>query len=139
VLWQLYINDNKLYTKMANSEAVLWNDGATNDDQVISAEIHKDAATILDYKCDELVLTCKSGVHKYYFTSKLPVDTKLYANHQFGNWYAYLQKTNAVPLKMIIDNAQFTMESVATDVKSVKLDKVLFMLPANTKTTKSPY
>jgi hypothetical protein len=45
LLWQLYINaDNKLYTKMANSETILWNDGATNPDEVTSVELHKDAA-----------------------------------------------------------------------------------------------
>jgi hypothetical protein len=140
VQWQLYVNaDNKLYTKMASSETILWNDCVTNDDQVISAEINKDVATILGYRCNELVLTCKSGIQKYYFTSKLPVDTKLYANHQYGNWYSYLQKANAVPLKMIVDNAQLTMESVATEVKPLQLDKSMFTLPANVKTMKSPY
>jgi hypothetical protein len=138
--WQLYINaDNKLYTKMANSETILWNDGATNPDEIKSVELHKDAANILGYLCDELVLTCKSGLQKYYFTSKLPIDSKLYTNHLFGNWYAYLSKANAIPIKMVIDNAQFTIESVAIEVKPMHLDKVIFELPAGTKTAKSPY
>jgi hypothetical protein len=69
----------------------------------------------------------------------LGVDTKLYANHQYGNWYSYIQKANAVPLKMIVDNAQLTMESVATEVKPLQLDKAMFTLPANIKTMKSSY
>ncbi len=140
LLWQLYINkDNKLYSKLANSQAVLWNDGAANPDTVLSSELHKASTKILGYVCDELVLTCKSGVQKYYFNAGLPVDAGLYARHQFGNYYAYLQKAHAVPLKMIVDNAQFVMESTATEVKPMKLSPGLFMLPEGTQTAKSPY
>lgn len=138
--WQLYVNaDNKLYSKMSNSEAVLWNDGAVNSDEVISTELHKAVIDILGYKCDELVLTCKSGVQKYYFTSGVPVDSKLYINHQFGNWYTVLSKTNAIPLKMTIDNAQFYIESTATEIKPGKLDAAMFTLPAGAALQKSPF
>lgn len=137
---QLYINkDNKLYNKLANSEALLWNDGAINKDEVITTELHKGVADILGYKCDELVLNCKSGVQKYYFSSKLPADPKLYANHKYGNWYAYLSQAKALPLKIVIDNAQFTMEGVATEIKPMTLDAAMFTLPADAKTVKSPY
>lgn len=70
--WQLYINkDNKLYNKLANSPTILWNDGAENADEVIKAEVNKGVIEILGYKCDELILTCKTGVQKYYFNSKI--------------------------------------------------------------------
>ena len=138
--WQLYINaDNKLYNKMSNSEAIFWNDGAANADEVISTELHKAVIDILGYKCDELVLTCKSGIQKYYFTSKVPVDSKLFINHKFGNWYTILSKTNAMPLKMTIDNAQFYIESTATELKPGNLDATLFALPAGVALQKSPY
>lgn len=40
--WQLYVNkENKLYSKMANSEILLWNDGAANSDKVLKAEVNK--------------------------------------------------------------------------------------------------
>ncbi|HEY9195573.1 MAG TPA: hypothetical protein VIM77_04885, partial [Mucilaginibacter sp.] len=138
--WQLYINkDNKLYTKMSNSTAALWNDGAANADDVISSEVHSGVTEILGYKCDELVVTCKSGVQKYYYTAKLPVDSKLYASHKFGNWGFIMSKTNAVPLKILIDNAQFSMESTATEIKPGKLDAALFTLPAGVTLQKNPY
>src|SRR5215831_6629069 len=36
VQWQLYINaDNKLYNKFANTQDILWNDGAINNDEVL--------------------------------------------------------------------------------------------------------
>ena len=138
--WQLYVNkDNKLYTKTSNTETLIWNDGAVNPDSVLKAVIKKEVIEILGYMCDELVLTCKSGVQKYYFSSKLSVDAKLFANHKFGNWYDFLLKSNALPLKTIVDNPQFVLESIATEVKPLKLEKAFFQLSANAKTMKSPY
>ncbi|MRM83242.1 hypothetical protein D1003_05295 [Riemerella anatipestifer] len=138
--WQLYVNkENKLYSKMANSEILLWNDGAANSDKVLKAEVNKGMAEVLGYKCDELVLTCKSGIQKYYFNTKFSVNTKLYENHKFGNWYDFLSKSNSLPLKSIIDNGQFTLESVAIEVKEMKVDNTIFDLPANTKTMKRVY
>lgn len=138
--WQLYSNkDNKLYNKMSNSETAFWNDGNIQGDEVLKIEVNKNTTEILGYKCDEVILTCKSGVQKFYFNSKLAVDTKLYINHKFGNWFDYLSKSDALPLKSIIETAQFTLESVATDIKPMKLDVKLFELPAGIKTEKSPY
>ncbi|TKB96817.1 hypothetical protein [Pedobacter cryophilus] len=140
VQWQLYINgDNKLYNKISNSETAFWNDGSLQGDEVLKVELNKNVTEVLGYKCDEVILTCISGVQKYYFNSKLAVDAKLFANHKFGNWFDYLSKSNSLPLKSIIDNAQFTLESVATEIKSLKLDDKEFELPAGIKTDKSPY
>ena len=140
VQWQQYINaENRLYIKMANTETLLWNDGSIQGDEVLKVEVNKKVTEILGYKCDEVILTCKSGIQKYYFNSKLAVNTKLFANHKFGNWFDYLSKSNALPLKSIIDTAQFTMESIATEVKPTKLDPKMFELPAGVKTEKSPY
>jgi len=138
--WQLYINkDNKLYSKMSNSETIFWNDGATNPDEVLKVEINKSVTEVLGYKCDEVVLTCKSGTQKYYFNSKLGVDISLFTGHLFGNWYDYLKVAKALPLKSVIENVQFTLTSVATDIKEIKLDDKEFQLPENAKTAESPY
>ena len=137
---QNYINnENKLYTKMENSEVFLWNDGATNPDEVLKSELNKEVTEILGYKCDELILTCKSGIQKYYFNSKLSVDAKLFVNHKFGNWYDFVSKANALPLKSVIENAQFSLESIATNITEMKLDNSFFALPMNSKSMKSPY
>jgi hypothetical protein len=138
--WQLYINkDNKLYNKMANSPTILWNDGGVNPDEVIKAEINKGVIDVLGQKCDELILTCKSGVQKYYFNSTLRVDPKLFEKHKFGNWNEVISRTNSLPLKMIIDSPQFTLECMATEIISMKLDDKIFELPADSKVEKSPY
>lgn len=138
--WQLYVNkDNKLYNKMSNSETLLWNDGAANADQVLKAEVNKAVTTIAGYECDELVLTCKTGVQKYYYSSKLGVNPELFANHKFGNWYDFVSRSKALPLKIVVDNGQFTLESTATEVHSERLDKGVFALAAGVQTMKSPY
>jgi hypothetical protein len=138
--WQQYSNkDNKIYTKMSNSEIAFWNDGSIQGDEVLKAEVNKNVIEILGYKCDEVILTCKSGVQKYYFNSKLSVDPKLFSNHKFGNWFDYLSKSGALPLKTIIETAQFTMESIAIEVKPMKLDSKIFELPAGIKTEKSSF
>lgn len=138
--WQLYINkDNKLYNKMANSETVYWNDGSVQGDEIIKVQINKNVTEVLGYKCDEIILTCKSGVQKYYYNSKLAVDTKLFTNHKFGNWYDYLSKSNALPLKMILENPQFTTISIAIKIKPMKLDDNIFVLPIGVKIEKSKY
>jgi len=138
--WQLYLNkDNKLYTKFSNSASVLWNDGAVNPDSVLKTEFNKEIIDILGYKCDELILTCRSGIQKYYFNSKLKIDPKLFENHKFGNWYQYLSHSQAVPLKMILDNVQFSVVIVATAIQPQKIDDQLFLLPADAKLEKSPF
>ncbi len=139
-LWQLYQNkDNKLYSKMSNSETILWNDGSVNTDSVLKVELNKQVTEILGYKCDELVLNCKSGVQKYYFNSKLGVDISLYIKHLYGNWYDYLKVAKALPLKSVIETQQFTLTSVAKEVKEMKIDDKELKLPENAKTAKSPY
>lgn len=140
VQWQLYINkDNKLYNRMINSETIFWNEGNTNPDSIINVEINKGVTEILGYKCDEVILTCKSGVQKYYFNQKVAVDISLFKNHLYGNWYDFLKVSKSLPLKSIIETQQFSMISVATDIKEMKLDDKEFQLPENAKTAKSPY
>jgi hypothetical protein len=138
--WQIFINkDNKLYNKMASSDTVFWNDTRMHNDQLLNVKVNKNALTVLGYLCDELILTCASGVHKYYYNSKLPVDGELYANHAYGNYYNYISRANAIPLKMILEDNDFTMESTATKVTPKKLPAGFFNLPANTKTAESLY
>jgi hypothetical protein len=140
IMWQIYVNhDNKLYNKYAISETILWNDCSVNSDSVISIKLNKGVIEILGYKCDELILTCKSGVQKYYFNSKLGIDPKLYTDHKYSNWYDYLKQASAVPLKCMIDNGQMSYESIATEIKQMKLDDKEFQLPAGAQTAKSPF
>jgi hypothetical protein len=140
VQWQLYINkENKMYSKLTNSESVFWNDASVNQDKIIKSEVNKGVVTILGYKCDELVLTCASGVQKYYFSAKVPVDYKKFVAHKAGNWADYTAKAGALPLKTVVINEQFSMEMEATEVKAMTLSAAMFELPKGVKAEKSPY
>lgn len=138
--WQLYNSKaNKLYKKMTNSDFIQWNDAGTNSDKVISVVLNKGVAEILGYKCNEVVLTCKSGVQKYYFNEKFAVDISLFKNHLYGNWYEFLKVSQSLPLKSIIESQQFTVESVATEVIEMKPEDKEFRVPDKAKTAKNPY
>jgi hypothetical protein len=105
----------------------------------LKSELNKNVIEVLGYKCDELVLTCKSGVQKYYFNSKFKIDAKLFENHKFGNLYEYMSKAKALPLKLVIENAQFSMESVAASIEEQKINDEIFVLPTGATLEKSPY
>ena len=138
--WQLYRHlDNKLYMKMSTSPAVLWKDGSENPDQVEKVEINKGVTTILGHRCHELILTCKSGVQKYYFSPDLKVDADLFKDHKFGNFDKFISTARALPLKVVMETPQFTMESVATEIVPQKLQESAFELPENAQLQKSPY
>lgn len=138
--WQLYrVEDNRLYFKMSNAPTVFWRDASENPDEVQKAEINKGVETILGKLCDELVLTCKSGVQRYYFSSSVKVDPAAFEKHKFGNWSEVIARTKALPLKFLIDNPQFTIESTATELKAENVDSKQFDLPANAELQKSPY
>ena len=140
LVWQVYsAKENMIYTKMGNSPSVYWNNAGENTDTILKSEIKKASAVVLGYTCDELILTCKSGLQKYYFNSKVGVDPKLYAAHTYGNFAFYLAKSKAWPLKSIIATDQFTLISTATEIKPMVVDANIFKLPAGAKLEKSPY
>ncbi len=140
IQWQLYSNkDNKLYTKMGNSTAVLWNDGAENKDELVKAELNRGVIKVLGHTCDELILTTKLGVQKYYFSNELKVDATLYEQHNYFNWNEYLALAKALPLKMYIEHPHFVLEGVAVEIKPMALDDKLFELPAGVKLEKNPF
>jgi hypothetical protein len=137
--WLLYINsDNKLYVKFSGFDTLIWNDGATYADSILKVENRKTVTQVLGYTCDEVVLTCTSGKEIYYFNTQLSVDPKLFANHKYVNWFAYLSNAKSLPLKSIIEQKEFTVESVATSVTPMKLEKAFFALPPNAKTKEGP-
>jgi hypothetical protein len=129
--WQLYRHDaNRIYNKMSKTNAILWIDAATNPDSVYTSYLVFNAETILGYACDELILECKSGEQRYYFSSRLGVDSRLFLHHRFGNYYAFVSKSHALPLKYVLSSAQCIVEGTAVSIKPGPLDPGIFSLPA---------
>ena len=138
--WQIYLSkDNKLYTKMSMSQSVYWDDGSDYPDEVLKAEVKKNAMEILGYSCDELTLTCKSGIQKYWYNESLKIDPKYFEKHKFQNWNEFVSRAKAVPLKISVDTKEFSVESIATQITKSSLDDKIFELPTGTTLEKNPF
>ena len=140
VQMQLYRqSDNKMYMKMGNENALYWTDVSVNKDEVTEFKILKNQEEILGVMCDALVLTSKDNKMTVYFNARHKIDPVLFKGHAFGNWNFIIEKTKAVPLKTLLENAQFRLTSIATEIKSTKVDDKIFDLPADVPTKPSPY
>lgn len=138
--WSIYKNsENKYYNKLSNSDTVTWTNGNINHDSVINSQVNKNISEILGYRCDEIILTTKSGIKKFYFNanSVLSTDPKKFINYEAGNWYDFLSISNSLPLRTIEDNEFSTYELIAKEIIPKKLENDFFNLPANTKIKES--
>jgi hypothetical protein len=134
-----HTKENKLYTEFQDGNTMYWNDAAVNTDSVLSIEVKKNAARILNYNCDELILHCRKGTQTYDYAPQLAADPSMFVNHKFGNWYDYIKIAKALPLRMVIEQAQVIITSEATSVKPMHLSDDFFVLPADVNLVKSPY
>lgn len=135
---QLYDpSTNRLYNKTAFTDTLYWYDASTNASPVIDFEVVEGQKEILGYKCDVLTLNTESGKEVYYYNPELKVDPRDYENHNFGNWSFIMSKTKSLPLRVEIDNQQFTSVFEVVKVESIELEDNLFELP-DLPTTKSP-
>jgi hypothetical protein len=133
--WQLYINKiGKFYMKATSSETIYCTvDDKKQEDEIISIKLNKNATKILGYNCDELIVKYNRQVQKYYFNSDIIVDTKLFENIKFKNWYGNLLRANALPLKILIESFGFTNETIATEIIPLKIENKTFELPEGIK------
>lgn len=132
VEWSLYINkDNTIYNKLANSDTIYWENAAiikNLNDTVVQVIVKRKALNILGYMCDEVTACTSTGEHKYYYSSRFRVDPKLFLKHNAGNMAALTKLTKSLPLKMIVEYPQFTLECFAIDVKPLPLTDDVFKL-----------
>jgi hypothetical protein len=138
--WQLYISkDKKFYAKMANAETIYFSDATVREEEILKKELNKGVVDILGYKCDELIITTKTTVQKYYFNPEIKIDPLDFKDHKYSNWDEIVSILKSQPLKFILDTPQFTLESVAIKIESQKVDPAMFVLPANASLQKSPF
>lgn len=138
--WALYVSsENRLYSKFADKDVLIWADAGSNSNKIKSIKINKSVTDILGYRCDEAILETNTGIEKYYFSSEIGIDPSLYVRHKLGNWYDLIKATRSLPLKSVIEYPQFTYISMATEITPRKLNQEDFELPKGIKTEKSPY
>lgn len=127
IIMQLYHSEtNRLYNQSATSDTLYWLDASTNTDNVLSCNFKKEAGLILGYLCDALTVKTRTGITTFYFNSRFSLNKAKYKKHHYGNWSFFVEKSSSVPLKIITENSQFSMESIATRIKPMKLDDQYF-------------
>jgi len=137
---QFYIqSDNRLYSKFAISDTLFWTDAVNDSDPVSKFSVLKDQEIVMGIRCDAIVIETKSGKATYYFNTMYAVDPYQYKNHRFGNWAFLMDKIKALPLKIVMENSQFKLVSIATEVKEQELDSNMFKLPDGTVIKPSPF
>lgn len=128
---------NRIYNKVPGSDTLYWFSASLNTDTVMGYEIKHDADTVLGNLCSALILKTKSGTSTFYYSKSYLLDAKKYVDHHYGHWSLLASKTGALPLKIVIDNAQFKMESIAVELKPSKLDIDLFLIKPGMPTKRS--
>ena len=138
--WQLYLGaENKIYNKLAKSPSVFWIDAGQQEETISKIEVVMNAATVLGYPCNMVVINTPTSVEKYFYNEKFKIDASQFEKHKYGNWAAFVAKSNALPLKSIIEKQQFTIISEAKSIKAINLSDSLFEIPSGFQITKSPY
>lgn len=138
ITMQLYdFETNRIYNRKSKSDTLYWFDASTNTDEVISFKIKKNAGKILGNQCDAIIMKTKTGTTIIFYSSRYKVDSKVYENHRYSNWAFYVGKTNALPLKIVIETNTFKMESTAIEIKSLDLGTNYFNIDPKTPIKKS--
>ena len=123
---------NRIYRRTPKSDTLYWIDASIKNDSVISYEIRKDAATILHYPCDVIIMKVRTGTMTLYYNRTLLLDGARYQRHGYNNWAFYAAHTNALPLKIIVESGQFRMERTATEIRPMNLGQDFFTINPGT-------
>lgn len=138
ITMQLYDDvENRIYNKTPKSDTLYWFSASVNNDTVVKYEMVRADTVLLGKKCNILKVYTASGVSTYYYSSEYAIDSNRFIEHKYGNWGFYVGKTGAISLKMVVDNKQFFMESVAVEIKALALKDSFFEVPSQTPTKQS--
>ena len=124
-----YLGGDTLFTGMNGMEAIMFTEVRKNNDPIIDHKIEKGAETINGILCDLLTIESKDGIDYYYYNEKYAIDPAIYKNHVFGHWSFYLEKSKALPLKIVSDMKDFYTEITMKEVIEMKIDASLFSVP----------
>lgn len=124
---QLYIaNENRSYTLTGKNDTLYWEDYSINKDEAIKFELQNNKEMVLDVLCDVMMIQTSKSKTYFYFNNKYKVNSELFKQHKYGNWFYVISKTNALPLKTVYETEQFILTSIATEIKEQKLDDSFF-------------
>ena len=120
---------NRVYTKLAESDTLIFFEGAINRDSIRDFSIQPNADTVLGHSCQSVTFKSLSGTSTFFYSEDFPLDAGKFRAQQFANWAFYCEKAHAVPLKMVVRNEQWTMTAVATEIRPFRIDSSFFQTP----------
>ncbi|GAA3941044.1 hypothetical protein GO495_09430 [Chitinophaga oryziterrae] len=134
VKMQLYRSaENRSYTLTGKSDLLYWEDYGKNKDVATKFDIERGKETIMGVICDVLIVYTPKSKTFYYYSNKYGVNPGLFKQHAYGNWYYIISKTKALPLKIVYEDKQFTLTSIAVNISPMKLEAKLFEVPDKSK------
>ena len=137
---QMYRGDeNKSYTLTGKNDTLYCEDYNTNKDEAVKYELQKNKETVLGITCDVLIVEAKKSKTYFYFNSKYSINPELFKGHNYGNWYYTISKTKALPLKIVFENEQFIMTSLATEITPMKFEDNVFEIQNKSKVGKASW
>jgi hypothetical protein len=131
--WTIFKQSEKKVFRKTKKGQIFWSDANSNNDSITKITVNKKVLKVLGYDCNELIIESLGVVQKYYYSSKLAIDPKLYKNHPNGNLYNITLITKAIPLKTIfmLEDQGLILESTALKINKGKLDDTVFLIPRN--------
>ena len=124
---QLYDHrSNRMYFKKPDVDTLYWLDAGKSSETPISYETREDAETVLGKRCDALVVQTETGTTVFYYSRRYKIDAAMFQKHTYGGWAFYVSKAGCLPLKTVIDNDKFHLETTATEVLELDLKPGFF-------------
>lgn len=134
---QYYTGGDSMFLQMNGVEGLLWNDVNENTDKLISVDIKENVEKVAGVDCNLITIKSKEQIAQYYYSNDYIINPADYTKHDYAFWKLYVEKTKAIPLKMIVDSDEFYIEATTTEIKSTKIDDKEFDLP-NLPRVKNP-
>jgi hypothetical protein len=119
---------NRVYNRRPGNDTLYWIDAAANPDVVVSWSIRRNAGMVLGIACNVLELKTNNGSETIYYSPRYALDSVGFKRHRFGNWDILASRCGALPLKTIVENGQFRMESIATEIRPMVLADAFFAI-----------
>ena len=129
---EIYTGQDSLFTFAVPSQKCMWwSDVRNQKDAVVSSKIQENAATVMGVLCHVLTVQTTTMTLSYYFhPDKFKANSALFQNHKLKHWNTCLEKTKgSLPLKIVYEYADKTIEMEAITAETKKLDRWFFKPP----------
>ena len=127
---QYYLGTDTMYMEIAGVPNLSWIDVSYEEDEILDYKIEKAVKTIDGISCDLMTIKSKEGITTYYYNSDLiRIDPLSYANHKYGFWDFFVEKTHTLPLSGSVDDKDVKMVIHLKDIKRMSISEREFKLP----------